>query len=335
MQHADAIAILGAGSWGTALAVHLAHNDQTVHLWDINRKRATDIQQQRCNQQFLPGVKLPSSIIVNHDLEAIVKNSTDIICAVPSHAFRSTMEQCQQYLQQSKRIAWVSKGVDPTSCCLLSTIVQDIFGDIPAAALSGPSFASEVSKQLPTAIVIGADQKHQDFADDLINRFNHQYFRVYHCHDMIGVQLGGALKNIYAIAAGISDGLGFGANARCGLITRGLAEMSRLGTAMGAQQQTFMGLAGLGDLILTCTDNQSRNRRFGLALGQGKSIEQAEQEIKQVVEGKGMAQYAGRLAEQFAAELPIANQVNSCLHGNSSPQQALETLFARKTKMEF
>jgi glycerol-3-phosphate dehydrogenase (NAD(P)+) len=333
-QHAlPPITVLGAGSWGTALAIHLAKHHQTVRLWDANVQRVELMRQTRCNTQYLPDFKLPDNIELLNDLSAALKGVQDILYVLPSHACREVLMICQSYVSANARFICASKGLDSHSCQLLSQVTQEVLGDIPFAVLSGPSFAKEVARGLPTAVVIASSQL--DFLNDIVMRFHQGAFRVYKSDDVIGVQVSGALKNVYAIAAGASDGLGFGANARCALITRSLAEMMRLGKAMGASSKTFMGLSGLGDLILTCTDDQSRNRRFGLAVGQGKSIVEAEQQIRQVIEGKTTAKYAMTLAKRYKVNMPIVEQVFSVLEGKCSPQQALQSLLARDAGSEF
>ncbi|MEM9242718.1 MAG: NAD(P)H-dependent glycerol-3-phosphate dehydrogenase [Pseudomonadota bacterium] len=330
------VAILGAGSWGTALAIHLANYHQQVYLWTASPQQVRQLSDERCNTLYLPGIHLPDQITIESDLEAVLHQANDIICAVPSHAFKAVIKKCHDHIGENNthyRFASACKGIDPSSCLLLSDIAKKILGNLPLAVLSGPSFAKELARAMPTAIVIAANN--DTFTNDLVSYFNHGKLRVYRNRDMIGVQVGGALKNIYAIAAGISDGLGFGSNARSAIITRGLAEMTRLGTAMGAEQKTFMGLSGLGDLVLTCTDNQSRNRRFGLALGQGNSVIDAEKRIAQVIEGKTTAEHVTELAKKHHIEMPIAEQVHQCIKGQTSAQQALQSLLARKTKNEF
>lgn len=326
------IAVLGAGSWGTALAIHLARNGQPVHLWGNSPEKIAAMQQARCNITFLPGIPLPSKLELYSDLAATLNKVNDILIAVPSHAFRQTLINIQPFITPHSRIVWATKGLDPLHHQLLHEVAQEILNDLPLAILSGPSFAKEVAIELPTAVALASQSI--TFTKDLIKRFHAKTFRVYHTNDLIGVQLGGAMKNVLAIAVGTSDGLGFGANARAALITRGLAEMVRLGIALGGLRETLMGLAGMGDLVLTCTDNQSRNRRLGLALGMGKTIEMAKQEIHQVIEGIQTAKEIYYLAKQQHVEVPITEQVYKILHQSLDPKTAVNNLLAREPKAE-
>jgi glycerol-3-phosphate dehydrogenase (NAD(P)+) len=326
------LAILGAGSWGTALAVLLASYDQPVSLWEYDAVQVQAMQRDRCNHRYLPGVAFPASITVCENIQQALKVARDILIAVPSHAFVETLKSMKPFLPDHARILWATKGIDPASCELLHLCVTRELGARPMAVLSGPSFAKEVAAGLPTAVVVASNDA--DFAKDLVSRFNHGHFRVYTSSDMVGVQLGGAVKNVIALAAGAGDGLGLGANARSGLITRGLAEMMRLGLAMGAKRETFMGLSGLGDLVLTCTDDQSRNRRFGMMLAQGASFQKAEKMIDQVVEGVHNAYQVNELAERYQVEMPICRQVFRVLEGQVTLKQAVNELFARAPKAE-
>jgi len=326
------IVVLGAGSWGTALAIHLARNHQTVHLWGRDQAAIQIMQQTRCNTAFLPNISLPENIELFSDLKSALNKINDILITVPSHAFRATLMQIKPHLNAHSRLVWATKGLDPLHHQLLHEITHELLGELPMAVLSGPTFAKEVAAGLPTAITLASQS--DVFTQDLIKRFHAKLFRVYHTTDMVGVELGGAMKNVLAIAVGTADGLGFGANARAALITRGLAEMVRLGMALGAQRETFMGLAGMGDLVLTCTDNQSRNRRLGLALGMGKSIKTAQQEIHQVIEGIQTAKEIYHLAQQHNIEVPITEQVYQVLHQGLAPEIAVNNLLAREPKAE-
>ena len=260
------VAVIGAGSWGTALAVLLARNGHPVSLWGHDAGHIAALSKGRCNQRYLPGIYFPDKLAVTSDLEAVVKDCSILLIAVPSHAFRDLLPKLQPHLSGSPQIAWATKGLECHSGKMLHEVVEEILGpDTPAAVLSGPTFAGEVAADQPTAITVGS--KNQEFAEDVAGLLRNPHFRAYTTDDVIGVQLGGATKNVLAIAAGMADGLGFAANARAALITRGLAEMMRLGLALGGKPETLMGLAGVGDLILTCTDNQSRNRRFGRGAG--------------------------------------------------------------------
>ncbi|HSD70356.1 MAG TPA: NAD(P)H-dependent glycerol-3-phosphate dehydrogenase, partial [Woeseiaceae bacterium] len=275
---------MGAGSWGTALALQFARKGREVRLWGRNRDDLKRISAARENRKYLPGVAFPDNLRAEADLRKALSGTTDILIAVPSHALRETLLQIKPLLPGSARICWATKGFELTTGKLPHQVAAEVLGsDLPMAVLSGPTFAKEVGAGLPTAMTIAAND--DAFASDLAASLSGDKFRAYTSSDMIGVEVGGAIKNVLAIGAGISDGLGFGANTRIALISRGLVEMTRLGLALGAKQDTFMGLAGMGDLVLTCTDNLSRNRRMGLALASGKTIDEAQEEIQQVVEG--------------------------------------------------
>lgn len=328
------IAVLGAGSWGTALAILLARNGAHVRLWGNEPEPLSAMQAQRENRRYLPGVRFPDSLQLALKLDAALKGAQAIVVVVPSHAFRAVMRDLVDRIDRNIPVAWGTKGLEMASAALMHQVFQDVMGTEQAyAVLSGPTFAGEVARGLPSAITVAA-QDH-DCAADIAALLHNDSFRVYTSTDVVGVQLGGAVKNVLAIAAGISDGLGFGANARAALITRGLAEMFRLGVAMGGQQETFMGLAGLGDLVLTCTDDQSRNRRFGLALAAGKSVEQAKRDIDQVVEGIQTAKVVMQLAVRHGVEMPITEQVHAVLYADIDARDAVQALFAREQKAEF
>lgn len=324
------IAVLGAGSWGTALAIHLARNKQKIYLWGRDAAQIEAMQKQRCNKRYLPENLFPENLHTEKNLSTVLTNCTDVLIAIPSHAFRATLQSLKNYLP--KRLILATKGIAPETHQLLHEVVAEILGDIPTAILAGPSFAKEVAKGLPTAITIAS--KSPDFIQDLIAYFHSKTFRVYSSTDIIGVEISGAMKNVLAIAVGIADGMGFGANARSALITRGLAEMVRLGTILGGKPETFMGLAGMGDLVLTCTDNQSRNRRFGIALGQGKSVAEAKQEIGQVIEGLQTVIEIQHLSQSKQVELPICEQVFKVLTTGLSVKTAVDNILTREPKTE-
>lgn len=326
------IAVLGAGSWGTALAIHLAQNRQSVNLWEFDANQVVALQRDRSNQRYLPGFELPNNVTVMGDMESAVKNIKDILIVVPSYAFRQTLLALKPLISANVRIAWATKGIDHESCRLLHELVIEHLGKRPIAVISGPSFAREVAQGLPTAVAVASND--ENFVRDLVKRFNHHAFRVYMSKDIIGVQLGGAIKNVIAIAVGASDGLHYGANAKSALITRGLAEIMRLGLVMGAESRTFMGLSGMGDLVLTCTDDQSRNRRLGLAIAAGKSVDAAVQEIGQVVEGINTVQQAITLADRYHIEMPICQQVARVLDGETQLREAVVELLSRDPKFE-
>jgi len=327
------IAILGAGSWGTAIALYLAKQGQVVRLWTHEPSRIATMTAERANNRYLPNHPFPDCLQVTGQLTEAADGIRDILIAVPSAGFRDVLHTLKPLIDSSVRIVWVTKGLDLRSGQLLHEVAQEVLGAKRAyAVLSGPSFAGEVAAGLPTAVVIASH--HQEFAQDLMLRFNSALFRVYLSTDVTGVEVGGIVKNILAIAAGISDGMQLGANARSALITRGLAEMMRLGIALGSQQETFTGLTGVGDLVLTCTDNQSRNRRFGLALGSGKTITEATREIGQVIEGKRNAELVMLLAQKFAVDMPITETVWKILEDKMTVQEAMQNLLSRTPKPE-
>ncbi|MDX7998846.1 NAD(P)H-dependent glycerol-3-phosphate dehydrogenase [Xenorhabdus sp. Reich] len=326
--------VIGAGSYGTALAITLARNGHDVVLWGHNPEHVHVLQQARCNQTFLPDVSFPDSLLLEADLKNAVSASRNILIVVPSHVFGDVLQQIKPHLQHDSRIVWATKGLEAETGRLLQDVAREILGnEIPLAVVSGPTFAKELAAGLPTAIAVSATTP--EFGEEL-QQFFHcgKSFRVYKNPDFIGVQLGGAIKNVIAIGAGISDGMGFGANARTALITRGLAEMSRLGVALGADPSTFMGMAGLGDLVLTCTDNQSRNRRFGMMLGQGINVDDAQREIGQVVEGYRNTKEVRALAERVGVEMPIAEQIYQILYCNKNVIEAARALLGRATRDE-
>ena len=306
--------VIGAGSYGTALAITLARNGHTVVLWGHNPAQIQTLQRDRCNQAFLPDVPFPDTLLLEADLARALAASRDVLVVVPSHVFGDVLRQLKPHLRPDARIVWATKGLEAETGRLLQDVAREALGEaIPLAVLSGPTFAKELAAGLPTAIALAATDA--QFADDLQQLLHcGKSFRVYSNPDFIGVQLGGAVKNVIAIGAGMSDGIGFGANARTALITRGLAEMSRLGSALGADPSTFMGMAGLGDLVLTCTDNQSRNRRFGIMLGQGKGVQEAQDSIGQVVEGYRNTKEVLALAQRHGVEMPITEQIYQVLY---------------------
>lgn len=329
----EPIAVLGAGSWGSALAIVLACNGQPTRLWGPDRDHLQDLIRDHANQKFLPDMPFPEKLTCYTDLSAALQEVKDILLVPPSHAFRELITWLKPHIQNHHRLVWGTKGLDPKRGCLLSDVVTEILGDqLPIAVISGPSFAKEVALGKPTAVTLACIE--ENFTQDLMQRFHSHYFRVYSSTDLIGVQICGVLKNVIAMAAGVIDGLQLGANSRCALITRGLAEMMRIGRQIGAHAETFMGLAGVGDLILTATDNQSRNRRLGLALGQGKSVDQALAEIGQVVECLSNADVLYQLCENLKIDAPIIKEVYKILHQNIKPQAAIEELLSRSPKAD-
>ena len=329
----NAIAVIGAGSWGTALAVLLARNGVPAFLWSREPEHLAQIATTRRNPQFLPDIEIPASLQIEPDLGTVLNVAQDILLAVPSEGFRRTLEQVATHTDTTPRLAWATKGFEPGSGKLLHEVTGDVLGrDTPCAVLSGPTFAREVAAGLPTAVTLAANDS--GFAEQLVTRLHNERFRVYTTGDIVGVEVGGAVKNALAIAAGIADGLGFGANTRAALVTRGLMEITRLGVALGGMRETFMGLAGLGDLVLTCTDDQSRNRRLGLALAQGESLADAVRQIGQVVEGIQTVREVMMVARREDIDMPICEQVHAVIYGGVEPLVAVQTLLARTQKPE-
>ncbi len=327
------IAVLGAGSWGTALAIQLARNGTTTLLWGRDGEAMAQMAVERCNNRYLPESPFPELLTPAADLSATLELCDHVLLAVPSHAFRATLKTIAPQLKPGCQLGWATKGLEPGSRKLLHQVIAEELGEKHACAvISGPTFAAEVANGLPTAVTVAATDH---TATELYSNCLHgEAFRAYTSSDVVGVEIGGACKNVLAIAAGIADGLGFGANTRAALITRGLAEMMRLGVGMGGQAETFMGLAGLGDLVLTCTDDQSRNRRVGLALGRGESLDNAITAIGQAVEGVKSAPEVYQLAAEKGVEMPICEQVYRVLHEGLAPQQAVEALLGRDQKAE-
>lgn len=327
------IAVLGAGSWGTALALQLARRGHEVRLWGRSEHDLEKLARHRENRRYLPGAGFPDNLSVEANLDACIRKVTDVLIAVPSHGLRETLERIAAGLESAARICWATKGFELSTGKLPHQVVAEVLGgERPMAVLSGPTFAGEVGRGLPTAMTVAAND--DAFAEHLARAFSGENFRAYTSDDIIGVEVGGAVKNVLAIGAGISDGLGFGANTRIALINRGLAEMTRLGVALGAKKETFMGLAGMGDLVLTCTDDQSRNRRMGLALASGMSVDEAQAEIRQVVEGVLAAKAVHEVAEKTAVEMPIADQIYRILYEDASPREAVGALMSRQLKPE-
>ncbi|QIY08797.1 NAD(P)H-dependent glycerol-3-phosphate dehydrogenase [Plesiomonas shigelloides] len=329
-----AMTVIGAGSYGTALALTLARNQHPVVLWGHDPQHMARLAAERENAAFLPGIPFPPDLHIEADLAKAVTASRDILVVVPSHVFGEVLQQLRPYLRPDSRLVWATKGLEAETGRLLQDVAREVLGDaIPLAVLSGPTFAKEMAVGMPTAISVSASDP--QFSADLQQLFHcGKSFRVYNSPDFIGVQLGGAVKNVIAIGAGMSDGMGFGANARTALITRGLAEMTRLGVALGAEAATFMGMAGLGDLVLTCTDNQSRNRRFGIMLGQGHDVAQAQASIGQVVEGYRNTKEVYVLAQRLGVEMPITEQIYQVLYCGKDAREAAVALLARASKSE-
>jgi glycerol-3-phosphate dehydrogenase (NAD(P)+) len=328
------IAVLGAGSWGTALAIQCSRAGRPARLWGRDAQHIERMARERVNQRYLPNAAFPETLRLDASLESVIDGVDDVLLAVPSHAFRSLLQQLQPMLPPAVRLCWATKGFEQGSGMLPNEVAHAVLGSgRSVAVLSGPTFAAEVGAGLPTAMTIASAES--AYADRLARDLSSASFRAYTSTDITGVEVGGAVKNVLAIGAGLCDGLGFGANTRIALITRGLVEMTRLGVALGARRETFMGLAGLGDLVLTCTDDHSRNRRFGLALGEGAPVETALQQIGQVVEGYPAAQALRRVAARESVQMPIAEGIFGVLYERLPAWQVVRGLMARPVKPEF
>lgn len=327
------IAVIGAGSWGTALALQFARSGREVRLWGRDTGQLTTIRAERVNSRYLPDAQFPANLKAETELDTCLDGVRDIVVAVPSHGLRETLIKIRPLLDDDARICWATKGFELRSGKLPHQVAAEILGSQRAmAVLSGPTFAREVGIGLPTAITIAAIDN--GFASDLAAALSGENFRAYTSEDVLGVEVGGAVKNVLAIGTGMSDGLGFGANTRIALINRGLVEMTRLGVALGAKPDTFMGLAGMGDLVLTCTDDLSRNRRMGLALAGGKSVEEAQEEIQQVVEGVLAAKAVKQVADRMSVEMPICQEIYRILYEGISPREVVGALMGRALKSE-
>lgn len=327
------VAVLGAGSWGTALAIHLARQRHEVRLWGHRPVHVAALAQARCNQRYLPQATFPANLQPVVALKEAVAGDAAVLIAVPCRALHETLQALLSVSPQVKQLALACKGLEPESLRLPHELAADVLGQgRPVALISGPTFAAELAAGLPAATTVAATGLRS--ADDWARLIHSDRLRAYTTTDVVGVALGGALKNVIAIAAGVADGLGFGANSRAALITRGLAEMRRLGQALGGRQETFMGLAGMGDLVLTCTDDQSRNRRFGLALGRGRTVTSALAEIGQVVEGMRTVTPVRALAQQHGVRMPITEQVYQLVHGKRTAQEAVARLMGGQHRHE-
>lgn len=327
------IAVLGAGSWGTALAVLLAGNGQSTLLWARDSDHVAEMASSRRNPRYLSDVPFPRQLEVHGDLSRVVHAARDVLVVVPTSGFRAVLQGIVPHLTAEARIAWACKGLEPNTGKLMHEVAGEVLGaQRPLAVISGPTFAREVVLGLPTAVTVASAVP--EFATALAARLGNNHFRAYTSDDVIGVEVGGAVKNVLAIAAGIADGLGFGANTRAALVTRGLAEMMRLGVVLGGQRETFMGLAGLGDLVLTCTDDQSRNRRVGLALARGQTLAEACSSVQQVAEGVKAAREVQGLAGKHGVEMPITEQVYRVLYDGLAPREAVHALLQREQKAE-
>ncbi len=328
------LAVLGAGSWGTALAAQAARNGAATVLWGRDAEAIDAMAATHRNARYLPDLPLPGSLRFTADLAHAVGEADLLLVVTPSHAFTGIVREIAPLRRPGVGVAWATKGFEPGSGRFLHEVAQEAFGnDVPLAVATGPSFAREVAMGLPTALTVHSDDA--EFARTVAQVLHGPTFRVYTGNDMLGAELGGAMKNVLAVATGVADGMQLGLNARAGLITRGLNEMLRLNAALGGRAETIMGLAGLGDLVLTCTGDLSRNRRLGLALGQGKSVADAVREIGQVVESVQTADEVMRLANRHDLDLPISAQVQRVVHGDITPEEGLRWLMAREQKPEF
>ncbi|GAB3779738.1 NAD(P)H-dependent glycerol-3-phosphate dehydrogenase [Dyella agri] len=327
------LAVLGAGSWGTALAALTARNGVPTRLWGRDPDALAAMAAARCNQRYLPGIELPAALAYEPDLASAVRGAGIVLLVVPSHAFAAMLDDVAPLLDDGTAIAWATKGFEPGTGRFLHELVTRRLPGRPAAVITGPSFAKEVAAGLPSAVTVHSED--DAYAQRLAGLLHAPNLRAYSGRDMLGAELGGAMKNVLAVATGIADGMELGLNARAGLITRGMNEMLRLGVALGARPETLIGLSGLGDLVLTCTGDLSRNRRLGLALGKGVAIDEAVRQIGQVVESVLTADEVARLADQHALDLPISAGVRAVLHGEVTPAEGLKMLMAREQKPEY
>lgn len=328
------VGVFGAGSWGTALAAQAARNGHATTLWGRDPAQVAAMREARRNLRYLPDLELPGALGYSADLAEAARDADLLLVVVPSHAFPQLLQQLAPLRRAGTGVAWATKGFELGSGRFLHEVADEAVGhDVPKAVVTGPSFAREVTQGLPTAVTVHSEDP--AFAQDVADALHGPTFRVYTGADMLGAELGGAMKNVLAVATGIADGMQLGLNARAGLITRGLNEMLRLNAALGGRAETLMGLAGLGDLVLTCTGDLSRNRRLGLALGRGQSIAEAVQAIGQVVEAIQTADEVMRLAARHGLDLPICALVARVLHGDITPQEGLQLLLQREQKPEY
>jgi glycerol-3-phosphate dehydrogenase (NAD(P)+) len=324
--------VIGAGSWGTALAIQLAREGHPTRLWGRDGMQLDAMRLARRNERYLPDAGFPDALQVTNDLREALDGARDALIAVPSNAFRATLERIKPHLDHGTHVAWATKGFEIATGLLPHQVAAQVLGSRPGAVLSGPTFAKEVGAGLPTAMTVASHNER--FAKELALSLSGPSFRAYTQSDVMGVEVGGAVKNVIAIGSGIADGMGFGANTRVALIARGLAEMMRLGVRLGAARETFMGLAGLGDLVLTCTDDQSRNRQFGMALGRGQSMSEAQRGIHQVVEGLPAARAVSEVAQRLAVDMPICREIYQVMHEGKPVQAAVQALMGREVRSE-
>src|SRR5262245_61068989 len=327
------IVVLGAGSWGTALAIQFARGGGPTVLWGRAEDEPEKLARERVNTRYLPGAQFPPALAIQPDLKKALASGDDVVLVVPSSVLRAVLTEIRPLLGPKARVAWASKGFELSTGKLPHQVAQEVLGPgVPIAVLSGPTFAKEVGQGMPTAIAVASPD--EEFARALAERISSGGFRAYTQTDIVGVEIGGAVKNVLAIATGCSDGLGYGSNSRVFLITRGLAELMRLGVALGAKRETLMGLAGLGDLVLTCTDDQSRNRRFGRALAAGKPVDEAIAEIGQVVEGYYAAKAVHEVAGKHGVDMPICRHVFEVLHQGVPLERVITSMLAREVTAE-
>lgn len=326
------VGVMGAGSWGTALALLLYSNGHQVTVWSINEEEVEMLSKEREHKSKLPGVKIPEDMVFTSDMETAIKEKDFLVLAVPSAFTRGTARNMKPFVKEGQIIVDVAKGIEEDTLMTLSQQIEEEIPQANVAVLSGPSHAEEVGRGLPTAVVIGA--KTEETARYLQEMFMNHVFRVYISSDMLGMELGGALKNVIALAAGIADGMGYGDNTKAALITRGIAEIARLGVKMGGAIESFTGLTGIGDLIVTCASVHSRNRKAGYLMGQGKTMEEAMAEVKMVVEGVYSAKAAAKLGKKYGVALPIVDKVNEVLFEGKDPKEAVDELMLRDSKAE-
>ena len=326
------VGVLGAGSWGTALSVLLSDNGHQVTVWSIDENEVKMLNEKREHELKLPGVKLPDDMVITGDLESAIKGKDFLVLAVPSPFTRSTAQKMSPFVAEGQIIVDVAKGIEESTLMTLSRQIEQEIPQADVAVLSGPSHAEEVGRRLPTTCVVGAKTKKT--AEYLQSMFISNVFRVYTSPDILGIELGGSLKNVIALAAGIADGLGYGDNTKAALITRGIAEIARLGVKMGGKIESFVGLTGIGDLIVTCASVHSRNRKAGYLIGQGRTMQEAMDEVKMVVEGVYSAKAAARLAKKYNVSMPIVDEVNQVLFEGKSPAEAVDDLMQRESKSE-
>lgn len=326
------VGVLGAGSWGTALSVLLSDNGHQVTVWSIDENEVKMLNEKREHELKLPGVKLPDDIVITGDMESAIKGKDFLVLAVPSPFTRSTARKMSPMVAEGQIIVDVAKGIEESTLMTLSRQIEQEIPQADVAVLSGPSHAEEVGRRLPTTCVIGA--KTRKTAEYLQSMFISNVFRVYTSPDILGIELGGSLKNVIALAAGIADGLGYGDNTKAALITRGIAEIARLGVKMGGKIESFTGLTGIGDLIVTCASVHSRNRKAGYLIGQGMSMQEAMDEVKMVVEGVYSAKAAAKLAKEYDVSMPIVEEVNAVLFEGKSPAEAVNDLMMRESRSE-